>query len=348
MAVKAEQSAAPRDPSLVAIVTGTRIFRWIVLLIVAILLSAQLLSRFEGAYRYPLVKSIYTARHAIMSTLGEGLKNTIPTRIGGRDRTDWVLIVLALMTSVIAGRIGDGARRKMFQRQMDVKVAGLRADMGLQEGSALTKELEEKVRAMGSGGKTDREELLKIFAETKRKLDGMGRELAFLSIDVVGSTAMKEKEDAASAQIDFAEYRKLVENVFKANGVIKAAWTPDGVMACFSHIDTAVKAGQGVINALDHFNREVKLMKTDFEVRCGVNSGFLYLDDNMPLEQVSDRVIDIAGHMQKYAEPNSVAVPKTAIKPLADAVGFSPTDKVVDGLEVYSWQHARAAPSASA
>jgi hypothetical protein len=111
-------------------------------------------------------------------------------------------------------------------------------------------------------------------------------------------------------------------------------------MACFSNIDTAVKAGQGVINSLDHFNRNVKLMKSEFAVRCGVNSGFLYMDESTPLEQVSDRVIDIAGHMQKYAEPNTVAVPKSAIKPLANAGGFAPTDKVVDGLEVYSWHRA--------
>ncbi len=345
MVAKADAITDSKFGSLTIIVLAARVFRWAVLFIVVVLLLAQLLSRFEGAYKYPLIKTIYATRAVIMDTVGAGVRASIPTRFGGRDRTDWIIIVLALMASIAASRVSDGAKRKIFQQQMDSKVAALRADMGVEAGSTLTKELEEKVRAMKSGGKTDREELLKIFAETKRKLDGMGRELAFLSIDVVGSTAMKEEEDAASAQIDFAEYRKLVENVFRANGVIKAAWTPDGVMACFSQIDTAVKAGQGVINALDHFNREVKLMKSNFAVRCGVNSGFLYLDDNMPLEQVSDRVIDIAGHMQKYAEPNTVAVPKTAIKPLADAGGFAPTDKVVDGLEVYHWQQRGASTS---
>jgi len=344
MSVKAEESTQSKDISLVVVVTGMRLVRWIVLLIVAILLLAQFLGQLKGALRYPVAKWIFYLRHMIEITLGAVVRSSIPHYFGGRDRTDWILIVLVLAVGVAAGRIGSKARRKIFQHQMDSKVAALRADMGLQEGSSLTKDLEEKVRAMKSGGKTDRQELLKIFAETKRKLDGMGRDLAFLSIDVVGSTAMKEQEDPAAAQIDFAEYRKMVENIFKANGVIKAAWTPDGVMACFSHIDTAVKAGQGVINALDRFNREVKLMKTDFAIRCGVNSGFLYMDESTPLEQVSDRVIDIAGHMQKYAEPNTVAIPKTAIKPLAEVGGFSPTDKVVDGLEVYTWKRGSPAP----
>ena len=150
MSVKAEAGTGSKGASLLAIVTGTRIFRWVMLLVVSILLLAQLLSRFEGAYRYPLIQSIYTARYYIMSTVGEGLKQTIPTRIGGRDRTDWLLIVLALAASIMAGRVGDGARRKMFQRQMDAKVASLRADMGLKEGSNLTRELEEKVKALRS------------------------------------------------------------------------------------------------------------------------------------------------------------------------------------------------------
>jgi hypothetical protein len=46
----------------------------------------------------------------------------------------------------------------------------------------------------------------------------------------------------------------------------------------------------------------VKLIKTDFSVRCGVNAGFVYFDETTPLE--ADRVIDVAGHMQKYADPS--------------------------------------------
>jgi class 3 adenylate cyclase len=59
------------------------------------------------------------------------------------------------------------------------------------------------------------------------------REVAFLSIDVVGSTAMKEREESAAVQYDFSEYRKLVEALFAAHGILKSAWTPDGVMGCF-------------------------------------------------------------------------------------------------------------------
>ena len=74
---------------------------------------------------------------------------------------------------------------------------------------------------------------------------------AFLAIDVVGSVGMKAGEDPASVQYDFEEYRKLVEQIFRARGVLKTAWTPDGVMACFAHVEDACQAGKDVIKSCD-------------------------------------------------------------------------------------------------
>jgi class 3 adenylate cyclase len=210
-------------------------------------------------------------------------------------------------------------------------------DMGLSKDSAVTSTLNAKLTALKDGTKEDREELLKIFAETKRKLSGMGRELAFLSIDVVDSTKMKIGEEQETVEYDFKQYKTFVDDILKANGVIKVAWTPDGIMACFSNIDTAVKTGKDVIRGLRHFNSEIKLMKSDFRVRCGVNSGYVYMDDDVPLEEVSDRVIDIAGHMQKHAEPMTVSVAKTVVEPMTDRAGFQETPKIVDGYQVYAW-----------
>ena len=210
-------------------------------------------------------------------------------------------------------------------------------EMGLAKDSAVTSSLNAKLEALKEGTKGDREELLRIFAETKRKLSGMGRELAFLSIDIVDSTKMKIGEDQETIEYDFKQYKTFVDDILKANGVIKVAWTPDGIMACFSNIDTAVKTGKDVIRGLKQFNRDIKLMKSEFRVRCGVNSGYVYMDDEVPLEEVSDRVIDIAGHMQKHAEPMTVSVAKTVVEPLTDREGFQETPKIVDGYQVYAW-----------
>ncbi|HDH50663.1 MAG TPA: hypothetical protein ENH04_04575 [Nitrospirae bacterium] len=124
----------------------------------------------------------------------------------------------------------------------------------------------------------------------------------------------------------------------KANGALKSAWTPDGVMICFASVEGAVRTAQKVITGLEAFNRDVKSMRLDFRVRCGINSGHVYFDESIPLEEISDRVIDIAGHMQKYAPPNNIYISKPAFEPMQDSEGFVPASKIVDGCEVYVWE----------
>jgi len=174
--------------------------------------------------------------------------------------------------------------------------------MRLSDKAALIAPLRSKIESLETSNKTDREELLKLFAETKKKLDSMGRDLAFLSIDVCGSTEMKLGEEKAVIEHDFREYKHFVESKLKAHGSLKSAWTPDGVMSCFATVDAAVQqAAREIIDGLAAFNKNVKTMKKDFIVRCGINAGYVYFDDSLPMEEMSDRVIDVAGHMQKHA-----------------------------------------------
>ena len=114
--------------------------------------------------------------------------------------------------------------------------------------------------------------------------------------------------------------------------MLKAAWTPDGVMARFPASTTRCRQARTSFASLVSSTVLVKLIKTDFSVRCGVNAGFVYFDETTPLE--ADRVIDVAGHMQKY----SVAVAQNIVEPLNDRAGFAPAKRVVDGYEVYTWR----------
>jgi class 3 adenylate cyclase len=311
--------------------------RWVILLLILVLFAPYALDFFDNARSHPAAKYVYEGRDYLLQMAGPQIRAYIPTRIGGKDRTDWILAAGLVIAAGILGSIRRRVENASMRRRMRNQVRAFKRDMHIEEGSAASEDIERKIQSMGSDKPVDRQELLKIFAETKKKLDTLGREVAFLSIDVVGSTAMKEREDAASVQYDFNEYRKLVENVFRARGVLKSTWTPDGVMACFSNVDDAVSAAKDVIKGLHHFNKTVKLMSRDFAVRCGVNAGFVHFDEATPLEAMSDRVIDIAGHMQKHAKPGSVAVARKVIEPLRNLQGFQPTEKVVDGYEVAQW-----------
>jgi class 3 adenylate cyclase len=315
--------------------------RWTILVLILVLLAPYALAQFDNAARYEITNTAITARNHVVAAFSSRVGRYIPTRIAGRDRTDWIMIGGLLVCAIVAGSLRRRVQLQSARRQMRKQAAMWRSQMRIQENSAAGRELETKLRGLEAGGNMNRDELLKVFADVKKKLDTYGREVAFLSIDVVGSTAMKQREDPAAAQYDFQEYRKMVEAVFRSRGVLKSAWTPDGVMACFAHVDDAVAAGQDVIRSLDYFNANVKVMQSAFMVRCGVNAGYVHFDEATPMEAMSDRVIDIAGHMQKYAEPNTVAVARKLIEPLRDLGGFQPTEKTVDGYQVSHWTYGR-------
>ena len=307
------------------------------LIVIILMILPYPLQYVEDAEKYEYVQKAVDLGSTARERLGAKVREYVPTRIAGEDRTLWFLVGGFLLVEIMAARVGGAFGARADYLKLKQKVESWEKDMGLSKDSAVTSTLNAKLTALKDGTKEDREELLKIFAETKRKLSGMGRELAFLSIDIVDSTKMKIGEEQETVEYDFKQYKTFVDDILKANGVIKVAWTPDGIMACFSNIDTAVKTGKDVIRGLRHFNSERKLMKSDFRVRCGVNSGYVYMDDDVPLEEVSDRVIDIAGHMQKHAEPMTVSVAKTVVEPMTDRQGFQETPKIVDGYQVYAW-----------
>ena len=60
------------------------------------------------------------------------------------------------------------------------------------------------------------------------------------------------------------------------------------------------------------------------------------------MEEMSDRVIDITGHMQKYAPADSIFISAEALGDRAVEFKFAPVEKVVDGCKVFCWK----APSA--
>jgi class 3 adenylate cyclase len=306
--------------------------------LIIVLLGPKLFVLFDNPKSAAVSASLFEGRDYILKKSGPVLNHYVPTNIAGSDRSDWILIGLAIVLTVVSGSIAQRAEIAENRRLLRRSALAWRRKEGVKPGSRLDAELSTTLRMAESGKAVNRQELLKVFAETKKKLDTFGREVAFLAVDVVGSTNMKAGEDPSAVQYDFEEYRRLVERIFRARGVLKSAWTPDGVMACFAHVEDACQAGKDVIKSLKHFNRDVKVSKADFAVRCGVNAGLVYFDDATPLETISDRVIDVAGHMQKHAEPNTVLVARKIIEPLRQLEEFTHTTQVVDGYEASVWR----------
>jgi class 3 adenylate cyclase len=274
----------------------------------------------------------------IEKSIASFVRGIMPTKIAGMDVTLPIMIVAAIILGSVIRHIRYYYSNRLATMRVKMDIEEWRSEMNLPDNAKVLTPLKGKLEKLETSNKKDREELLKLFAETKKKLDSMGRDLAFLSIDVVDSTGMKLDEEKAAAEHDFMEYKRFVDSKLTANGALKSAWTPDGVMTCFPNVDAAVRAAREVIHGLDAFNRNVKTMRQNFRVRCGINHGYVYFDESVPMEAMSDRAIDIAGHMQKNAPPDSICVAKPSVEPMHEREGFAPAGRVVDGYEVYVWE----------
>ncbi len=189
-----------------------------------------------------------------------------------------------------------------------------------------------------TGQKGNRLAMLREYTETRKVLFQEKRHLAFLSIDVVGSTKMKIGEDKLAIEHAFSEYKKFIDRILKKNNIWKVAWTPDGIMCAFNTVEDCIKAGQDVLRGLPWFNDGVHHLRTPFNVRCGANMGEVVFPEDKAMEEISDEAIDVAGHMQKYAAHGALWISRDMLGPEMDPTGFNPIDQQVDGRDVLQWR----------
>ncbi len=183
----------------------------------------------------------------------------------------------------------------------------------------------------------ERDKLLRELAKVKKRLEKTKQKLAFLSVDIVGSTRIKIGQDPLILEHLFREYRVMLEGIFKKYRYRTASWTPDGVMACFPQVDLACVAAKELLKKLAIFNKEKNRIGFPIQVRCGLNAGEVNYDESTPLELLSSRVLDITGHLQKAALPDSVLVTEEIYHELRDKNGHILCSSEVDGYKVYQW-----------
>jgi hypothetical protein len=289
--------ALPRRSIAVVLASAlVSLLRWLILVVIALLLAPHVLAHAEQPRGHAATAYVLRQSDVLVQQASRWLRLHVPTRIAGRDRTDWILMMGLSVLAIGAGSMRDGIVRRATARQL--------------------------------------RQQLTYLAEAKRRFDARGREVAFLSIDGVGSTGMTERKDSAESQHDFSEYRTLVEAVFGANDILKSAWTPNGVMGCFPDTERAIAAGKAVILRLGDF-QDGKQTHEAFAVRCGVSADYVEFDEAMPLEAMSDRAIDLARYIRKCAEPNTVAVAHKVSGPLPHPAGFMPAG---GGYQVACWK----------
>ncbi|NNF14703.1 MAG: guanylate cyclase [Gemmatimonadetes bacterium] len=311
-----------------------RLLATIAFVSVLVVLGLAVLPLFQGAGSYPWVAEVMSWDAALI----QQVRATLPTRIGQLDMARPFLALVFLFGAAaidaaatkLSAVVSPGAKRKRLAKRIwarQPKGSRTRAKTGAPT----------PVPETSTSEKRSREDLVRQMVEAKRELDAMSKDVAFLALDVVESTNMKLGEDPAFVEHDFREFKTMVEaEVFR--GLLKSAWTPDGAMMCFDSLERAIRAAQDMLRQLPVFNADTRMMGTPFRVRCGVNSGRVPYDPDTPMEAMSHNVIDVAGHMQKYADPDTIYIAGDLVRQKAEKLGFDPADTEVDGHEVYVWR----------
>jgi len=194
-----------------------------------------------------------------------------------------------------------------------------------------------------------REKLLKEYRKIEKSLkEATKKRCTFLSVDVVGSTGMKDGETEIAITSTFRAYEELLKRTFKATRAWKESWTPDGVMICYLSREDAVEAAKTILQKLLVFNEKDNTLRTRFDVRCGINEGEVVVFEDSDVQKLVEHVIDVAGHMQKYAKPGTLLLSSELYELLEDPSGFQRGDKEVDGYKTYEWAPQPVAPGQTA
>ena len=186
----------------------------------------------------------------------------------------------------------------------------------------------------------ERQMMLQQLVALQEKLRSGEQSMTFVSVDIVGSTMMKERSDPLSIEFTFNEYHQFVERIVRRYGGRVHSTAGDGVTCAFDHPQSAFGAARTIQAGVMELNAYRNKIGVPIVLRVGVHTGTVVAPDVDDITKLNfAHVIDIAAHMQKYCPPGGVAVSDASSIYLhggPDSVG--PECVEVDGIKGRIWQ----------
>lgn len=176
--------------------------------------------------------------------------------------------------------------------------------------------------------KLEREQLQVMMEVYSHYRDG-----TFLSIDIVGSTKLKEGVDSVVVVSSFRAFHQFIKEHITQS--ISHVFSGDGIMCLFKLPQEAVDSALRIYKNLETLNKKFSGLKHYINVRMGINSGPLLMEDGQELGTLTERNIDIAGHLQKYCEPGRLFISEHTWESLANKIDFKKMWKTIDSTIVY-------------
>jgi class 3 adenylate cyclase len=154
----------------------------------------------------------------------------------------------------------------------------------------------------------ERHQLLTQLLEIQSKLKEDEKFVTFISVDAVGSTRMKTENDQIAVEYTLNEYHQFIEQITLKNGGKIHSTAGDGVTCVFEDPKDAVTAGKAMQAGLFEFNAYRNKLKSPLVLRAAVHTGPVLAPGRESTAVNFAHVIDVAAHLQKVAEPGTLAV----------------------------------------
>ncbi len=163
------------------------------------------------------------------------------------------------------------------------------------------------------------EEKLRRDAEIERDYGFSG---SFLDIDVVDSHGLKVQASRPEHIIvSFERFRAFARSVVEEHRGQVLNSNGDELMCFFDEPAQAVHAAAALIDRISAFNEAENLLGRPFRVRQGIHTGRSLIDRERGVAY--SPVLDVAGHLQKFAPENGLLVSDETLAQLPDRTRFS-------------------------
>ena len=218
---------------------------------------------------------------------------------------------------------------------------------------------EEETEAVPTAGhdEMNRAALLEQMFALQRQLAGQKRRAAFLSVDVVGSSQIKQAARTAGDELAvehaFLQYHRWVEEVVRRQGGRMQMAAGDGMMCLFEATAEegapppevrAVRAARELQTQIAAFNTALSggPLAAPLRLRCGVSTGEVAIEPGAPLGHLQSNVIDRAAVLQRRAAPGDIVVDEAAaIAALTELGALAPlSGEDGGGPRAFSWRAA--------
>ncbi|MBV6456905.1 MAG: hypothetical protein HONBIEJF_00009 [Fimbriimonadaceae bacterium] len=153
-----------------------------------------------------------------------------------------------------------------------------------------------------------RQEIIRLVVVCQEQLGQYRQHAAFVSVDVVGSTMLRQGLPELDSEHAFSTFRRFVESiVFRHDGQVQMS-AGDGIMAMFFEDRLALQFARDVLESLEEFNGKHNRIGKSFALRIGISAGDMAIDQELSLGQLQSPIIDRAASLQKCAPVNTIVI----------------------------------------